>query len=135
MALDIQKIKPIVKKLAQKYGLFLVILFGSQATGKIHKKSDVDIAFYSDKKMSLYDIAKTQIEFEQALKVGKIELVDLRNAPPLLLKEIAKNSALLYERDVFAFSRFKIYAFKRYMESKKLLALRAAALDRFIKKT
>ena len=71
--------------------------------------------------MSLYDIAKTQIEFEQALKVGKIELVDLRNAPPLLLKEIAKNSALLYERDVFAFSRFKIYAFKRYMESKNFL--------------
>lgn len=134
MVLNVELIKPIVKNLAQDFGLSLVILFGSQATGKTHKKSDIDIAFLSDKKMGLYDIAKMQIEFEQTLKVGKIELVDLRNAPPLLLKEIAKNSALLYERDVFAFSHFKIYAFKRYMEAKKLLTLRATALDRFIKR-
>ena len=134
MKLEIQKIKPAVNELAQKFGLSLVVLFGSQATGKTHKKSDIDIAFLSDIKMGLYDIARMQIEFEQVLKIGKIELVDLRNSPPLLLKEIAKNSVLLYERDALAFARFKIHAFKRYMESKKLLTLRAAALDRFIKR-
>ena len=134
MKLEIQKIKPAVNELAQKFGLSLVVFFGSQATGKTHKKSDIDIAFLSDIKMGLYDIARMQIEFEQVLKIGKIELVDLRNSPPLLLKEIAKNSVLLYEKDALALARFKIYAFKRYVESKKLLTLRAAALDRFIKR-
>ena len=134
MVLNIETIKPIVKKLAEDFGFSLVVLFGSQATGKTHKKSDVDIAFLSDIKMGLYDIAKMQTEFEQVLKIGKIELVDLRNSPPLLLKEIAKNSILLYEKDALALARFKIYAFKRYVESKKLLTLRAAALDRFIKR-
>lgn len=134
MGLSVETIKPIVKRLAQGFGLSLVALFGSQASGKTHKKSDVDIAFLSDEKMGLYDIAKMQIEFEQILKIGKIELVDLRNAPPLLLKEIAKNSVLLYERDALALACFKIHAFKRYMESKKLLTLRATALNRFIKR-
>ena len=48
MALDIQKIKPIVKKLAQN-GLFWLFFLALKRPEK-YTKSDVDIAFYSDKK-------------------------------------------------------------------------------------
>ena len=44
MAIDIEKIKPEIAKVAQKHNLALVILYGSQATGKARDGSDVDIA-------------------------------------------------------------------------------------------
>ena len=50
--IDMDKIKPQIKELAEKYGLKLVMLFGSQASGKTHKESDVDFAFTADEYIS-----------------------------------------------------------------------------------
>ena len=133
--LQIDKIKPLIKELAQKYHLLLVVLFGSQARGKTHARSDVDIAFLSSSPMDLSDIAAMQFEFTQRLHLKDIELVDLRGAPPLLLREVARQSVLLYEQDPLEFANFKIYAFKRFMEARHLLKLRAASLNKFISKT
>ena len=47
------KIKEKVKEIAQKYGLSFVALFGSQATGKTHQKSDIDIAYLSKNDLGL----------------------------------------------------------------------------------
>ncbi|OGL86782.1 hypothetical protein A3I40_03305 [Candidatus Uhrbacteria bacterium RIFCSPLOWO2_02_FULL_48_12] len=132
--LQVDKMKPIIRELAQKYHLLLVVLFGSQARGKTHAQSDVDIAFLSASPMGLSDIAAMQFEFTQKLHLKNIELVDLRGASPLLLREVARQSVLLYEQEPLEFANFKIYAFKRFMEAKHLLNLRAASLEKFIQK-
>jgi predicted nucleotidyltransferase len=132
--LNITKIKPEVKKLAKKYHLLLVVLFGSQVGGKMHPQSDVDFAFLSERRMGLLEIAKMQIEFSQRLKIKDLELVDLKAAPPLLLKQIAKKSVLLYEKEPFLFANFKIYALKNFMEAKKLLKLRESSLNKFLQR-
>jgi predicted nucleotidyltransferase len=131
---NITKIKPEVKKLAEKYHLSLVVLFGSQVSGITHPQSDVDFAFLPEKRMSLIEIAKMQIVFSQRLKLKNLELVDLRAAPPLLLKQIAKKSVLLYEKEPFLFANFKIYALKCFMEAKKLLDLRESSLNKFLQR-
>ncbi len=131
--LDIEKIKLIVKNLAQKYHLSLVVLFGSQVSGKTHAKSDTDIAYMSETQMKPYDVAKMQLELIQYLKIRNIELIDLHNAPPLLLREIARQSIALYEKDQSRFARLKIYAIKRYMEAKPLLDLRTKSREDFVK--
>ncbi|RJQ31015.1 nucleotidyltransferase domain-containing protein [Candidatus Parcubacteria bacterium] len=38
-----------IKNMAEKYGLKLVLLFGSRVKGKVHEESDYDIAYLSDK--------------------------------------------------------------------------------------
>ncbi|HDK81390.1 MAG TPA: nucleotidyltransferase domain-containing protein, partial [Nitrospirae bacterium] len=53
---NIAKTKPEVRKIAEKYRLPLVLLFGSQVSGRTHPQSDVDIAFLSEKRMSLIEI-------------------------------------------------------------------------------
>jgi predicted nucleotidyltransferase len=46
---NIAEIKPEVEKLARKYRLSLVILFGSRVSGRTHPQSDVDFAFLPEK--------------------------------------------------------------------------------------
>ncbi|MFH1188023.1 MAG: nucleotidyltransferase domain-containing protein [bacterium] len=131
---QIDEIKPKIKKIAKRHKFSLVLLFGSQATGKTHANSDVDIAFVSEKYLRPSDAAKIQFEISQKLKIKNLELVDLKNATPLLLNQIAKKSVLLYEKEQSVFASFKIYGFKRFMEAKDLLKLRDLSLDKFIQK-
>lgn len=133
--IDADKIKPQIKELAEKHGLSLVAIFGSQVSGKTHKESDVDFAFTADKYISPRETAEIIFDFTRYLKVGaNIELVNLKNASPLLLKQIAMNSLLMYEKEPHLYNLFKIYAIKRYMEERKFLKLRDLSLNKFLQK-
>lgn len=132
--LNTEQIKPKIKKLAEKHHLSLVVLFGSQATGKIHSQSDTDIAFLSRERMDLIDVSKMTMDFSKELGLGNLELVDMKNASPLLLKQVAQKSILLYEKELSLFADFKIYAYKRFMEAKPLLDLRELSLSKFLQK-
>ena len=129
-----EEIKPKIKDLAEKYHLSLVVLFGSQATGKTHSLSDVDFAFINEKVLSPADMAKMQVEFSERLKIKNLEMVGLKGAHPFLLKQVAQKSVLLYENEPSLFSKFKIYAFKRFIEAKNLFDLKKLSLDRFLQK-
>lgn len=130
---DVQKSEKIIKKLAEKYRLNLVLLFGSQAKGKVHALSDTDIAFRSELPMRPLETAKMQIEFSQKLKTKDLEMIDLRHASSLLLKQVAENSILLYEKEHSLYARFKMFAYKQYMEAKPILELRRIQLNNFLK--
>ncbi len=131
---DIEKMKNKISELAPKYDLLLLVTFGSQARGKSHPKSDVDFGFLAPKRMSLLEIAKMQLEFSEKLKMPNLEMVDLKLATPLLLKNIAQDSILLYQKESGLFERFKIYGIKLFMEAQNLLRLREASLNRFLEK-
>ena len=118
--------------LAQKYRISLLMLFGSQATGKTHEKSDADIAFASERKLSPRETAEFAFELSVLAAFPRIELVDVRDAPPLLLKNIAMAGISVYESEPRTCALFKIYAIKRFMEAKRLFTLRAASLDAFL---
>ena len=121
-----------VAALAQKYGISLLMLFGSQASGKTHERSDADFAFASTQKLSPRETAELASDLSSLMAFPRIELVDVRDAPPMLLKNIAAAGIVVYEAEHLAFARFKIYAIKRFMEAKKLFTLRAASLDAFL---
>jgi uncharacterized protein len=131
---DIEKIKQTMPEFAKKHNLSLVLLFGSQASGKTHKKSDTDIAFLSEKKIGLSEIAKITFELSEKIGVKDIEMVLLNGAHPLLLKQAAQKSILLYEKEQSLFAQFKIYAAKRFIEARKLFTMREASFDKFLKK-
>lgn len=125
--------KNAIKHLAEKHGLTLVALFGSQATGKTHLGSDTDIAFFSEQPKNMRDIAEMQMEFTQALRIKDIELVDLAGKVPLFLKQVADQGVVLYEKDASVFDEFQIYAFKRYVEARPLFEMRRRFTENFIR--
>ena len=121
-----------IRKILDKYSLNLVILFGSQATGHTHPKSDTDMAFLSDKLLGPSEIARMCFAFSNELRIRDLECTDLHSAPPLLLKQVALKGILLYEREPHTHARFKIYALKRSMEAEPLFRIREKSLVGFL---
>lgn len=132
MRLDVEALKKEFPPVAKQQGIELAVLFGSQASGKVHKKSDIDIAVLSKQSLSPADLAKLTIALSHTFKIARLELCDLKKATPLLLQQIALKSVLLYEEEKGLFARFRVYALKLFMEAKPLFALRNASLRAFL---
>jgi len=107
---DGQKIK--IAKIAKKFQLKLIVIFGSFASGKNREDSDLDIAVLGSKKVSFNE----QISLTNGLSRlynKNVDLSILNMANPLLLFQASKNPILLYgSREEFL--KFKLYAFNAY---------------------
>lgn len=134
ICMDFAKVKPHIAKLAKKYGLTLVVLFGSQATGHTHKESDVDVAYISDRKLSFDEEVLLNTDLTEVFRNDKVSLVNLKTASPLLLKQVVMNAAVLYEKHPSLFNEFYLLALRLYDEAKPLFELRRDFLNYKISK-
>ena len=110
-----------IQEIAQNYFIELLLIFGSRVEGQIHKESDYDVAYLSKKNLNLEEEAKLIIELFSIFSDENIDLVNLRNAPALLLYKIADKCQVLYELYPLKFYSLRAYAFKRYIEEAKPL--------------
>jgi len=132
--IDAEKIKPQVKNLAEKYGLSLLMLFGSQVTGKTHKESDFDIAYLADKKLSFEDEGRIIIEIAKIIGARDERLVNLCNikeSGALLLKEIFDRHQVLFYADRNVYDSYKIFSVKNFIESRPLFDLRDFLIKKY----
>ena len=130
---DLIQIKPALEKLAEEYGLSLILLFGSQATGKTHKESDIDVAYLSYKQLDLMTEARLIEDLMPIFKSHAVDIVNLQKAPPLLMKLIFDHHKVLFCRNYSKYFAYLMYAKRRYVESAPLFALRDEALGRFLR--
>lgn len=107
----------------------LIVTFGSQIRGTAGAASDFDVAVLSDHALGLKEKSKLISKLASKLKIleDKIDLVDLWNASPLLQHQIASSGKLL-EGDELDFLRFKVLAWKRYIDTAKLRRAREKSL-------
>lgn len=108
-----------IAKLANKFNLDLIILFGSQARGTTHAQSDTDIAVRANHKLSIDERIDIALAFDQFYK--DVEIADIKSASPLLLAAITKDSKLLFEAQPDLFHDFKLYALNSYFDFKPVL--------------
>ncbi|MEK7500650.1 MAG: nucleotidyltransferase domain-containing protein [Patescibacteria group bacterium] len=126
-----EKAKTKIEQLAQKYNLELVLLFGSQVTGKVHKESDYDIGYVSARKLDLDDEGRLINDLMGVVGVDDerfINLVNIKKANPLLLYAITSSCQVLYEKEPTVFARLRAFAFKQYVETKPLYEEKARRL-------
>ncbi|MEK7460644.1 MAG: nucleotidyltransferase domain-containing protein [Patescibacteria group bacterium] len=121
----------LIKKLAKNYQLELLILFGSQITGRIHRESDFDIGYISRLQLTSEDeghliIALMPIVEQQDERV--INLVNLKRVTPLLLFAATKSAQIFYEHTPITFAALRAYSFKQYFETKSLYRIKAERL-------
>lgn len=116
-------LKQRIRKLAKKYDLSLVLLYGSQAKGKIRKDSDIDIAVLGTKPILTGDLIALNNEFAHIFEVYNIDVKSLHNTDPLFRYQVMLNAVLLYGRS-YDFFTFKAYAFRAYHDSKDLFRLK-----------
>ena len=116
-----------------KFGLRLILLFGSEADGVVHARSDLDIAvgtrsgngFSGD----LYD--RLLERFGRIFPGRKVDLACLDHADPLFLKEVTDHCRLLGGRPG-DLQQLKILAFRRYQDHKKYLGMEKRFAERFV---
>ncbi len=123
-----------VERIAKDYDLSLVLLFGSQASGKTHFASDFDIAILGKLPIPLEKELEIQYEFVKIFKTGNVDTVDIRKAGPLLLGQIFDNHKVLFCQNENEYYRYKIYAARRYIEAKPLFKMTERSIDLFLKK-
>ena len=107
-----------------------VLLFGSYANSKESYLSDIDIAIYSDKELSLIDIGLIIYELEGLLdkKIDLIVLNDLYKKNPKLSYNIVANHKIVTLKSKSDYADFKYNSYRYYFDTKPLYNLFDRAL-------
>mgnify|MGYP003393919517 CR=1 FL=1 len=105
------------EEIIKKYDLKLLLLFGSRARGDARKDSDTDIAFFGNKRLDLKEKSMLMMDLTSFLRTDKIDIVDLREASPLIFYAITRDGKILYAHDMMFFYEIRTYAYKRYIET------------------
>lgn len=107
------------KELAEKYKIRLIVQFGSSVTGKTHQLSDFDIAYLSAAPLDFAEKSELVLDLAVVLNIpiDKIDLTNINNASPLLLKEIFKTGQPFFQENNETFDRYKIYSSRLFDDS------------------
>jgi predicted nucleotidyltransferase len=113
----------------------LAVLFGSVASGKVHARSDIDIAFVPMRSdLSLDEELKLQVDLSRAS--GRIvDLVRLDRASTLVRWQALRAGILLFESSPFEFTRATAAAAIEYFDFAPALEAAAARYRRTIANT
>lgn len=110
-----------IEEIAKKYSLKLILLFGSQTTGKTREESDFDVAYLPENNLSYDDEIDINLQFTYIFRHDRVDTVDMRKAPALLLYAIFRQCLILFKKDDLIFPTYRAYAFKKYIEAKPFL--------------
>ncbi len=126
----------LLRRVARKYGLDLVVLFGSHASRRARAGSDVDIAVRRRPGRAHANSLKLELAgaMEQVFpERAEVDVVFLNEASSLLLFQVATTGRPLYERQPLLFWQFQSYAARRYDDDFKYRLRRDAYLQRRVK--
>jgi len=115
---EIQKKK--IEEICRRYGVQILLLFGSQIANKTTQESDIDLAFFIDKKLTFEAESKLNSELQNIFGTTRVDTVDLRKASPLLLKRIMDSHLPLFISNQNKYFEIQSYAIKSYIETKFL---------------
>lgn len=122
-----------LKSLADKLNIRLVLVFGSYASGKTHKTSDLDIAVMLKERPPKFSETYFDV-YEGLQKVfpdKEIDLAFINYADPLFLKKISETCILLYGKQQ-DYHEFKMLAYKKYIDHKRYLKLEKEYVDNLL---
>ncbi|MBI2665251.1 nucleotidyltransferase domain-containing protein [Candidatus Woesearchaeota archaeon] len=116
-----------LSKLSKKYHLELLMIFGSEAKGTTHQDSDLDLAFYAQKKVNetkLYE--ELCVLFHRA----DIDLINIFKTHNHLLRyEILHKGKILFENKRGMHDRLKWQSYFDYIDFQKYYRIRSRLLD------
>jgi predicted nucleotidyltransferase len=110
-----------IDNIGRKYKLDMVVLHGSQATGKIiSSEPDIDIAVFRCGGISFDEQIKLTGEFMNVFG-NNVDVKTLHKKDALFRFEVMRDSQLLYGEKAF-YNDFYLYAYKDYNDKKDLFA-------------
>lgn len=103
----------IVEFLIDKLKPKFIYLFGSFAKGEGREDSDIDVAIYTDKQISSYQLFT--IANQLSFKVKRdLQIIDLKDIDTVFASQIVGNREELYCEDEISKDNYNIRVFKDY---------------------
>lgn len=122
-----------LRDIARKYGIRLVVQFGSTVRGTVHGQSDVDLAVLVERAPASWaEQGPLWAELQELFPGREVDVAMLNRADPLFLKQILEACRLLYGSPR-ALAEFRMYGFRRYQDHRRYLALEREYVDRSIR--
>ena len=122
-----------IEEIARKYNLRLLLLFGSQVSGKTHLMSDFDFGYVGKKELSYTERSSLANELSKLISFSDVEVIDLKNGSPFLLKEIVKNNKVFFEEDG-AYADFYTASTRIYFDAEPIFKLQGIIYSNAINK-
>ena len=113
------RLSAMMNSLKRDNSLLAIYLFGSHASGKAHKYSDIDIAVLYDEKADKKEYTDKRIEIMTAVSESfnrEVDVVVLNQAPPMLKYHILRYGMRLYERSNRQEHSFEVQAIQEYFD-------------------
>jgi predicted nucleotidyltransferase len=121
-----------LKLIGKKYKLSVLVMFGSNVNGRLHKESDLDIGFFTVRKV---DEEKLFLDLMKLFKRADIDLVNLyTHHSPILRFNVLHNGKLLYEARKGLKSNLEWKSYFDYVDFQKYYDMRSALLDKKLKR-
>lgn len=120
-----------MRTICRDFGVRLLILFGSRATGSPPPtpESDLDMAVLFTEKQVLKVFLELEHALSRFLDTPRLDLAELSRADPLFRWEICANGILLYGEEL-DFLQYKAYAYRDYRDSQDLRDLENVLLEK-----
>ena len=96
------ELKQNIKKILKKNKVNRAGIFGSFATNKYHKNSDIDILIEIDEDLSLLDIIKIKLSLEKVLKKN-VDLIEYKTIKPRIKDRILKEEIRIIWKGIFSY--------------------------------
>ncbi len=114
-------------------GIRLILQFGSTVSGRSHAASDIDLAvLLAQRPASLDEHVDLVADLQSLLPGQDVDVALVNGADPLFLKKITEHCRLLHGSPR-ALNELKIYAFKRYQDHRRFLAMERQYVSRRIR--
>lgn len=118
--------------IARQHGIRLLLQFGSTVSAREHAQSDVDVGVLLERSPTTLDEwTALAADLQRCFPDRELDLAIINRADPLFLKQIVEGGRLLYGSPR-AFAELKIYAFKRYQDHRRFLAMEREYVTRTI---
>jgi predicted nucleotidyltransferase len=109
--------------IARRHGILLLLQFGSTVSGRARADSDLDLAVLLEHApRSLTEYTDLIGDLQALTPDREVDIAILNTADPLFLKKITETAGLVYGSQR-RLHEFKMYAFKRYQDHRRFLAL------------
>lgn len=132
-----EKSKKIIKKLAKKYNIKLVILFGSALKDKkLRFKNDIDLAILADKEFYENDYSNFRFELSDVADLEKkeIDTVPISAQNPLLLYDIFQEGEPIYYRSEEEYAEIRSWARWSYEDNSRFFKGQKELLEKGLAK-
>jgi uncharacterized protein len=109
--------------IAGRHRVRLLLQHGSTVAGHVHAKSDVDIAVQFESDGNLFArAAELGADLQEYYPGREVDVAVINHADPLFLKKILERCQLLHG-STRALAELRMYAFRRYQDHRRFLAL------------